>query len=161
MSALLNQQDKRIKELKGNNNTLKRSRAHFRKVAENLVYLLEKLSRFIGEPQTRELNYYKVIEDTKNYIEQLKQSIKEDSENLQQLYSHLEVEAFGEDIQKQAVKEIDKLKQPQKQVRKEVVEEIREKLKKAHLEIMSFIDLYSYIDNFLCQVEKGIKGGEK
>lgn len=41
------------------------------------------------------------------------------------------------------------------QVREEVVEEIRERLKKAHLEIMSSIDLYSYTDNFLCQVEKG------
>ena len=41
------------------------------------------------------------------------------------------------------------------QVREEVVEEIRERLKKAHLEIMSPIDLYSYTDNFLYQVEKG------
>lgn len=68
------QQGKRIKELQENNNTLKRSRAHFKKVAENLVYLLKKLNRFIGEPQTRDLNYYKVIEDTKSYIEKLKQS---------------------------------------------------------------------------------------
>ena len=42
-----------------------------------------------------------------------------------------------------------------KQVRKEVVEDIKERLKKANLEIMSPIDLYSYTDNFLCQVEKG------
>lgn len=41
------------------------------------------------------------------------------------------------------------------QVRKEVVEEIRERLKKANLEIMAPIDLYSYTDNFLYQVEKG------
>lgn len=41
------------------------------------------------------------------------------------------------------------------QVREEVVDEIRERLKKAHLEIMSSIDLYSYTDNFLYQVEKG------
>lgn len=41
------------------------------------------------------------------------------------------------------------------QVREEVVEEIRERLKKTHLEIMSSIDLYSYIDNFLYQVKKG------
>lgn len=41
------------------------------------------------------------------------------------------------------------------QVREEVVEEIREKLKNAKLEIMSPIDLYSYTDNFLYQVEKG------
>ena len=41
-----------------------------------------------------------------------------------------------------------------KQVRKEVVEEIKERLKKANLEIMSPIDLYSYTDNFLYQVEK-------
>lgn len=71
------QQGKRIKELQGNNNTLKRSRAHFKKVAQNLVYLLEKLNRFIGEPQTQDLNYYKVIEDTKSYIEKLKQAQKQ------------------------------------------------------------------------------------
>lgn len=39
--------------------------------------------------------------------------------------------------------------------RKKVAEEIREKLKKAGLEIMSPINLYSYTDNFLYQVEKG------
>ena len=41
------------------------------------------------------------------------------------------------------------------QVREEVVEEISERLKKANFEIMSPIDLYSYTDNFLYQVEKG------
>lgn len=41
------------------------------------------------------------------------------------------------------------------QVREEVVDEIRERLKKANFEIMSPIDLYSYTDNFLYQVEKG------
>ena len=71
------QQGKRIKELQENNETLKRSRAHFKKVAENVTYLLKKLNKFIGEPQTQELNYYKVIEDTKNYIEELKQSQRE------------------------------------------------------------------------------------
>lgn len=45
-----------------------------------------------------------------------------------------------------------------KQVRKEVVEEIKERLKKANLEIMSPIDLYSYTDNFLYPVEKERKG---
>ena len=43
------------------------------------------------------------------------------------------------------------------QVRKEVVEDIKERLKKANLEIMSPIDLYSYTDNFLYQVEKEIE----
>lgn len=43
------------------------------------------------------------------------------------------------------------------QVRKEVVEDIKERLKKANLEIMSPIDLYSYTDNFLYQVEKELK----
>ena len=43
-------------------------------------------------------------------------------------------------------------------MRKEVVEDIKERLKKANLEIMSPIDLYSYTDNFLYQVEKEIKG---
>lgn len=41
------------------------------------------------------------------------------------------------------------------QVRAEVVEEIRERLKKANFEIMSPIALYSYTDNFLYQIEKG------
>lgn len=74
---LLNQQDKRIKELQANNEILKTSKSHFKKVAENVVDLLGKLNKFIGEPQTRELNYCKVIEDTKNYIEELKQSQKQ------------------------------------------------------------------------------------
>ena len=41
--------------------------------------------------------------------------------------------------------------------RKKVIEEIRERFKKANFEIMSSIDLYSYIDNFLYQVEICIK----
>ena len=40
------------------------------------------------------------------------------------------------------------------QVRDEVVEKIRERLKEANLEIMSPI-VYSYTDNFLYQVKKG------
>ena len=84
------QQGKRIKELQENNETLKRSRAHFKKVAENVTYLLKKLNKFIGEPQTQELNYYKVIEDTKNYIEELKQSQKQLAiEELQKLKAEL------------------------------------------------------------------------
>ena len=47
------------------------------------------------------------------------------------------------------------IKSLKQQVREEVVEEIRERLKKANFEIMSPIDLYSYTDNFLYQVEKG------
>ena len=47
------------------------------------------------------------------------------------------------------------IKSLKQQVREEVVEEIRERLKKANFEIMSSIDLYSYTDNFLYQVEKG------
>lgn len=74
---LLNRKDKRIKELEEMNNLLKTSKSHFKKVAENVVDLLEKLNKFIGEPQTRELNYCKVIEDTKSYIEQLKTITKE------------------------------------------------------------------------------------
>lgn len=77
LSDLLNQQDKRIKELQESNEPLKKSKAHFKKVAENVVDLLRKLNKFIGEPQTQELNYCKVIEDTKNYIEELKQSRKQ------------------------------------------------------------------------------------
>lgn len=77
LTDLLNQQDKRIKELQANNEILKTSKSHFKKVAENVVDLLGKLNKFIGEPQIRELNYCKVIEDTKNYIEELKQSQKQ------------------------------------------------------------------------------------
>lgn len=40
------------------------------------------------------------------------------------------------------------------QVRDEIVEKIRERLKKANFEIMSPI-VYSYTDNFLYQVKKG------
>ena len=47
------------------------------------------------------------------------------------------------------------IKSLKQQVREDVVEEIRERLKKANFEIMSPIDLYSYTDNFLYQVEKG------
>lgn len=77
VANLLNQQDKYIKELEESNEPLKKSKAHFKKVAENVVDLLGKLNKFIGEPQTQELNYCKVIEDTKNYIEELKQSQKQ------------------------------------------------------------------------------------
>jgi len=74
---ILNQQDKRIKELEGRIKTLKTNKAHFKKISGNVVDLLKKLNKFIGEPQTRDLNYYKVIEDTKNYIKELKQSQKQ------------------------------------------------------------------------------------
>lgn len=77
IAEVVNQQDKYIKELEESNEPLKKSKAHFKKVAENVVDLLGKLNKFIGEPQTQELNYYKVIEDTKNYIEELKQSRKQ------------------------------------------------------------------------------------
>lgn len=77
MQSLLNLQDKRIRELEEMNDILKRSKEHFKKVAENVVDLLEKLNKIIGEPQTRELNYCKVIEDTKSYIEKLKKSQKQ------------------------------------------------------------------------------------
>lgn len=56
----------------------------------------------------------------------------------------------------QRIKELEEENQRLKQqAREEVVEEIRERLKKANFEIMSPIDLYSYTDNFLYQVEKG------
>lgn len=73
----LNQQDKRIKELEEEVKILKTNKAHFKKVAENVVDLLGKLNKFIGNPQTRDLNYYKVIDDTKAYIGKLKQSQKQ------------------------------------------------------------------------------------
>lgn len=73
LTDLLNQKEKRINELEERTKTLKTSKAHFKKIAENVVDLLKELNKFIGEPQKRELNYYKVIEDTKNYIEQRNQ----------------------------------------------------------------------------------------
>ena len=74
------------------------------------------------------LDVYKtcvILNEQDKEIQQLKQSIKEERENLQQLYSHLGVEAFGEDIQEQAVKEIDKLKQSQKQLAIEELEKVK------------------------------------
>ena len=42
-------------------------------------------------------------------INELEDSLREANECLSQIYSHLGVEAFGKDIQRQAVKEIDRL----------------------------------------------------
>lgn len=42
-------------------------------------------------------------------INELEDSLRETNECLSQIYSHLGVEAFGKDIQRQAVKEIDRL----------------------------------------------------
>ena len=42
-------------------------------------------------------------------INELQDSLQEANECLSQIYSHLGVEAFGKDIQEQAVKEIDRL----------------------------------------------------
>lgn len=42
-------------------------------------------------------------------INELEDSLREANECLSQIYSHLGVEAFGKDIQEQAVKEIDRL----------------------------------------------------
>lgn len=76
----LNQQDKKIKELEERIESLKTSKLHFKKIAENVIDLLAGLNKFIGSPQKQKLNCYKVIEDTKNHIEQLKQSQKKLSE---------------------------------------------------------------------------------
>lgn len=97
---LLNEQNNKIKELQGRIKTLKTSKAHFKKVAETVVELLVKLNKFIGNPQTRDLNYYKVIEDTKNYIEELKQSRKQLAINeLLKLKSYFVEECLdGDDI---------------------------------------------------------------
>ena len=54
--------------------------------------------------------------------QQLKQELKDERAELQKLYSHLEVEAFGEDIQEQAVKEIDKIKEENKQLKQQLEE---------------------------------------
>ena len=44
----------------------------------------------------------------------------EDALCLQQIYSHLGVEAYGEDIQEQAVKEIDRLKNKERKKAKQL-----------------------------------------
>lgn len=57
------------------------------------------------------MEIYKMIgrfEENKQ-ISQLQDSLREANECLSQIYSHLGVEAFGKDIQEQAVKEIDRL----------------------------------------------------
>ena len=51
----------------------------------------------------------KDLEEENKQISQLQDSLREANECLSQIYSHLGVEAFGKDIQEQAVKEIDRL----------------------------------------------------
>ena len=51
----------------------------------------------------------KDLEEENKQISQLQDSLREANECLGQIYSHLGVEAFGKDIQEQAVKEIDRL----------------------------------------------------
>ena len=108
---LLNKQDKRIKELE-------------KEVVYQKKYIREEWktqNNFLNENNQlkEQLKYYKgtklgyFVEE----IRQLQQWVKEVNENLQQLYSHLGVEAFGEDIQEQAVKEIDKLNQQDKHIK--------------------------------------------
>lgn len=94
ITNLLNQQDKRIKEL------------------ETIIF---------EKPSKKRINFDKWKE---LYLEsqQLKQELKDERAELQQLYSHLEVEAFGEDIQEQAVKEIDKIKEENKQLKQQLEE---------------------------------------
>ena len=108
---LLNKQDKRIKELE-------------KEVVYQKKYIREEWktqNNFLNENNQlkEQLKYYKgtklgyFVEE----IRQLQQWVKEVNENLQQLYSHLGVETFGEDIQEQAVKEIDKLNQQDKHIK--------------------------------------------
>lgn len=86
-----------------------------------------------------------------------KQSIKEERENLQQLYSHLGVEAFCEDIQEQAVKEIDKLKQSQKEL---AINEL-EKTKNLACSVIIELDYTArQINNFLGSQIKKLKEGK-
>lgn len=49
------------------------------------------------------------VEEKNKQISQLQDSLRDANECLGQIYSHLGVEAFGKDIQEQAVKEIDRL----------------------------------------------------
>lgn len=56
------------------------------------------------------LEQHKQIAELKNKCERLNQERYDECLNLQQLYSHLGVEAYGEDIQEQAIKELERLK---------------------------------------------------
>lgn len=92
---LLNQQDKRIRELE-----------------EKIVF---------AESNAFELGERAIISVMKEN-KQLKQELKDERAELQQLYSHLEVEAFGEDIQEQAVKKIDKIEEENQQLKQQLAE---------------------------------------
>lgn len=91
-------------------------------------------------------------------IQQLKQSIKEERENLQQLYSHLGVEAFGEDIQEQAVKEIDNIKQSQKQLAISELEKVKDTVECVLDDALKNSSLnQSYYDRLLDEIDNQIK----
>lgn len=66
-----------------------------------------------------------LINQLKQENQQLKQELKDERAEIKQLYSHLGVEAFGENIQEQAVKKIDKLEEENKLLKHRLLEEIQ------------------------------------
>ena len=75
----------------------------------------------------------------------------EDALCLQQIYSHLGVEAYGEDIQEQAVKEIDRLKNKERKKAKQFAIKKLEELKK---QLRDRVVLYSNDEH--CYLQKGV-----
>lgn len=100
-----------------------------------------KICDLLNEQDTR----IKELEEENNFLEKRNEELIIDRRDL-----CLERNDIFEENQ-----QLKQTQKQQQQVREEVVEEIRERLKKANFEIMSPIDLYSYTDNFLYQVEKG------
>ena len=76
----------------------------------------------------------------------------EDALCLQQIYSHLGVEAYGEDIQEQAVKEIDRLKI--KNTKKKAKQLAISKLEMLHDMFCSTIN-NRILQNYVCSIIRG------
>lgn len=101
---LLNQQAERIKELCKQVIELNKKNNILRKFEEDILRVQEEPYRFWKENQ------------------QLKQELQQERAELEQLYSHLGVEAFGEDIQEQAVKKFDKIEEENQQLKQQLAE---------------------------------------
>lgn len=83
------------------------------------------------------------VEHYECYVEgEINMESNEDALCLQQIYSHLGVEAYGEDIQEQAVKEIDRLKNKERKKAKQLAIKKLEELKKIHFNPYIFTAKY-------------------
>lgn len=81
--------------------------------------LLPKIESCLNETQLQ-------IAELENKCERLNNERYEESLRLQQFYSRLGVEAYGEDIQEQAIKELDKLKEKESKKIKKLKKELEE-----------------------------------